>query len=70
MLDRSPITLPVNCVHCGRPVTLQFSDMPTVLNIESIWTCPHSRCPILEGQRIEFPGELMDVWCGHGPAPE
>jgi hypothetical protein len=64
------ITLPLNCVHCGRPVSLQFTNTRSVINIETIWTCPHPGCPTLEGQRIEFPGELLELWMGHGDPPE
>lgn len=66
MLAPSPIILPVTCVHCGRPVTLQFQNTRSVLNVESIWTCPHADCPTDE-QPIQFPGELLDVWIGHTP---
>ena len=70
MTNSTSIDFPVNCVHCGRPVTLQFEDRRSVINIETIWTCPYRDCPTLEGQRLTFPGELLDVWIGHGAAPE
>ena len=66
----STLTLQVTCLHCLQPVTLQFSNVRTVFNIESLWTCPQADCSRLEAQPVLFPGELVDVWAGHGPEPD
>ena len=73
-----PVTLPVQCAHCGGKVTLQMSDWPRVADAENepptsdkplppqtsqTWTCPYCN----QANEGGFPDGLAWVRKGHEP---
>ena len=63
------LTLALHCMHCGRPVTVEYTPKAVVeLGIAPpAWPCPHYHCPgsnMLVGVQ-----EVVAVWKGHGPKP-
>lgn len=52
-----PVTLPLHCPECGRPVTLRFSEWTPEHPRESqTWKCPHCHAQ----NKADLPGKL--VW--------
>ncbi|HYN07788.1 MAG TPA: hypothetical protein VES67_10390 [Vicinamibacterales bacterium] len=51
----NPVTLPLNCPQCSRPVTLRFSAWtPDVPRKDQTWKCPHCHAE----NKAVLPGKL------------
>lgn len=51
----NPVTLPLNCPQCSRPVTLRFSAWTTdVPRKNQTWKCPHCHAE----NKADLPGKL------------
>lgn len=62
----APLSLPLHCSKCGRPVTVEYLPVPDGIPASTpTWTCPHYHC----GGNNWLGGiqEVRDVWKGHGP---
>jgi hypothetical protein len=64
-------TVPVHCAHCGKPVTLELTDWPHVvqgdihtegrIDFVQNWECPHCN----RENQGEFPDKMVRAGTGH-----
>ena len=58
MTSTGPVTLPLNCPECRRPVTLRFSEWTAEMPRQrQTWKCPHCHA---DNKAEHLPGKL--VW--------
>lgn len=56
-------TLPIKCMTCGGPVSVEF--VTTSSPAPHTWPCPYCGAE----NRLTFPGAVIWIVPGHGPAP-
>ena len=65
MSDDAPVTLPLNCVACGRPVTVRYLPHDNSETAMQSWACPYEDCR--NPNTIGVSGTVLDAVARYGP---